>query len=45
MVVCVAMDQMVGDRRSPRAIILEGETVYLSRQPSLYGPADWLRTF
>ena len=44
-VVYVAMDQMVGGRQSPGAIILGCETVYLSRQPSLYGPADWLRTF
>ena len=34
MVVYIAMDQMVGDRRSPGEKILGGVTVYLIRQPS-----------
>ena len=34
-VVCIAMDQMVGNRRSPGATILGSENVYLCCQPSL----------
>ena len=37
-VVCVLMDQMVGDRRFPGASILGVEVVYFLRQPSLLGP-------
>ena len=36
--VCVVMDQMVGDRRPPGASILGVEVVYVLRQPSLTGP-------
>ena len=36
--------QMVGDRRSSRATVLGGETVYTLRQPSLSSPADKFRT-
>ena len=43
-VVCIAMDQMVGNRRSPGATILGSENVYLCCQPSLYNPADMLCT-
>ena len=43
-VVCIAMDQMVGNRQSPGATILGGENVYLCCQPSLYDPADRLCT-
>ena len=43
-VVCIAMYQMVGNRRSPGATILGGENVYLCCQPSLYDPADRLCT-
>ena len=38
------MGQMVGSRRSPGATILGGELEYVTCQPSLYGPADRLRT-
>ena len=44
LVVYIAMDQMVGDRQSPGARILGGEAVYLFCQPSLYSPANSLRT-
>ena len=37
-VVCVVVDQMVGDRRPPAASILGVEVVYFLRQPSLPGP-------
>ena len=33
-----ATDQMVGDRRSSRATVLEGEVAHFLRQPSLLGP-------
>ena len=36
---------MEGDRRSPGAIILGGETDYFFRLPSSACPADWSRTF
>ena len=39
-VVCIAMDSLVGNRRSSGATILGGENVHLCCQPSLYDPAD-----
>ena len=38
------INQMVGSRRSPGATILGGALEYLTCQPSLYCPADRLRT-
>ena len=38
LVLCIVMDQMVGDRRSPGATVLGSEFVYLLRQSSLPGP-------